>query len=176
MAETSKTSSQLRRFMRRRQFVRFTRRFEKGFTRGYVVDVGPKFFILALLTDQIRFDGFSCFRVADVRNLKADPYAAFAEAALKKLEQRAPKKPRAVVASIEELLLSANKSFPLVTIHREKKHPDACWIGKVKEISGGRVFLLEIGPDAKWDDRPTSYRLNEIIKSNLAVSMKRRFR
>lgn len=73
-----------------------------------------------------------------------------------------PKKPRVSVASIEELLLSASRVFPLLTIHREKARPDVCWIGRIEEIRRGQVSLLEIGPDAAWDDKPTSYKLNEI--------------
>jgi len=150
------------RFMRERRFIRFTRRFEQEFARGYVLDVGPKFFLIALQSDQMRFDGFSCFRLADVKNLSRDPYAAFAEAAFKKLREPSPRKPRVSVASIEELLLSANRLFPLVTVHREKVDPDVCWIGKIEGIQQRQVALLEIGPDAKWDRKPTFYKLSEI--------------
>jgi hypothetical protein len=148
--------------MRKRQFIRFRRRFEQGFVRGYVLDVGPKFFLLALQSHQIRFDGFSCFRIADAKNLRPDPYAAFTEAALKKLKEPTPKKPRVSVASIEELLRSASKLFPLLTIHRERVDPDVCWIGKIEDILQGKVSLLEISPAAKWDRKPTFYKLNEI--------------
>lgn len=148
--------------MRKRQFVRFARRFEQGFARGYVLDVGPKFFLLALQGDQMRFDGFSCFRIADVKNLKPDPYTAFTEAALRKLKERAPKKPRVSVASIQELLFSATKLFPLLTIHRQRVDPDVCWIGKIEDVRQGQVSLLEINPDAKWDRKPTFYNLSEI--------------
>jgi hypothetical protein len=162
MKNVSRTASRLKRFMHKRQFVRFTRSFEQGFARGYVLDVGPKFFLLALQSDQMRFDGFSCFRVADVRNLSRDPYAAFEEAAFKKLREPIPKKPRVSVASIEELLLSAKRLFPLLTIHREKVDPDVCWIGKVEGMRQRQVALLEIGPDAKWDRKPNSYKMSEI--------------
>jgi hypothetical protein len=165
MKKVFRTASQLTRFMRKRQCVRFTRRFEQGYARGYVLDVGPKFFLLlALQSDKVRFDGFSCFRVADVKNLGPDPYAAFIEAALKKLKEPMPKKPRVSVASIEELLLSATKLFPLLTIHRERVDPDVCWIGKSEEIGQGQVSLLEIGPDATWYRKPTRYKLNEITQ------------
>src|SRR5260370_24556306 len=150
------------RFMRERRFIRFTRRFEQEFARGYVLDVGSKFFLIALQSDQMRFDGFSCFRVADVKNLSRDPYAAFAEAAFKKLREPSPRKPRVSVASIEELLLSANRLFPLVTVHREKVDPGVCWIGKIEGIQQRQVALLEIGPDANWDRKPTFYKLSEI--------------
>jgi hypothetical protein len=162
MKKSSRTASQLARFMHSRQFVRFTRRFEQASVRGYVLDVGPKFFLLAVESDQVRFDGFCCFRARDVKNLRRDPYAAFAEAAFKKLKEPMPKKPKVSVSSIEELLLSANRAFPVLTIHRETVDPEVCWIGKIKEIQRGQVALLEIGPDAKWDRKPTFYKMNEI--------------
>ena len=62
-----------------------------------------------------------------------------------------PRKPRVSVASIEELLLSANHAFPLVTIHREQVDPDVSCIGRVMGIDRGRVSLLEISADAIWE-------------------------
>src|SRR4051812_37948595 len=130
-------SHQLQEMLRRRQLVRFSRRFEESPVRGYVLDVGPKFFLLALVSDRIWFDGFECFRIADVSKLKPDSYAAFAEAALKKRGERVPKKPRLNLESIEDLLLSAGRPFPLVTISREQDDPGACWIGRVKSVQRG---------------------------------------
>jgi len=146
--------------------IRFSRRFEAGRVRGYVLDIGPQFFLLALVSDRIRFDGFECFRIRDVKNLEPDPYAAFAEAALKKRGLRRPKKPSVSVASVDRLLLSAARTFPLVTIHTEAKDPDVCWIGRVLNINRGRVSMLEIGPDAMWDKTPSEHRLNEITRVN----------
>jgi hypothetical protein len=162
----NKNSSRLKRAMRNRRLVRFRRRFEPGTVRGYVLDVGPKFFLLALVSDRIWFDGFECFRIGNIRDLISDPYAKFAEDALKKRNERMPKKPMVSVHSIEELLLSASKAFPLVTIHREKVDPDVCWIGRVVGIDRGRVSLLEIRPGAEWDDSPSKYRLREITRVN----------
>ena len=159
-------SSQLVDAMYRRRLIRFSRRFEDSAIRGYVLDVGSHFFLLALLSDRIWFDGFECFRVNDVRDVKPDLYASFAEAALKKRREPRPKNPHVSVANIEELLQSAGRAFPLVTIHREQVDPDACWIGRVLGITGGRVSLLKISPDATWDDTPCEYRLNEITRVN----------
>ncbi len=86
------------------------------------------------------------------------------EAALRKRGERRPRKPRVSVASIEDLLLSAGRAFPLVTIHREQVDPDVCWIGRVLGVNRGRVSLLKIDPDAKWEDAPTEYRLSEITR------------
>jgi hypothetical protein len=156
------TSARLRKFMRERKFVRFSRKFEQGYVRGYVLDVGPKFCMVATLGHGIRFDGFGCFRITDLRDLKADPHAAFHAAALRKMGARAPKKPSVSVASTPELLLSANKCFPLVTIHRETVRPGSCWIGKIEHVDETSVSILEIAPGAKWDKKPTSYKLREI--------------
>lgn len=81
---------------------------------------------------------------------------------MKKLDEPMPRKPKVSVAGIEELLLSAGKTFPLITIHREGTRPEACWIGKVKSIADGNLFLWEIGPDARWDRKPGCHKLSEI--------------
>jgi hypothetical protein len=164
MAKTS--LSQLQEALRARQFVRFSQRFENYPIRGYVLDIGPRFFLMALVSDRLWFDGFECFRLSDVSGVMADPYARFAEAALRKRRERVPKKPRVSVASIEELVLSAGRVFPFVTIHREKVDPSVCWIGRILGVEQGRVSLLEISPDATWEDKPSTYQLKEITRVN----------
>ena len=75
--------SQLEDALRARRFIRFSRKFEDSAIRGYVLDIGPKFFLMALVSDRLWFDGFECFRVSDVNGLRADPYTHFAESALR---------------------------------------------------------------------------------------------
>jgi|SRR5579859_1483647 len=157
-------SLQLKEFMRSRRLVRFNRRFEEGTVRGYVLDVGPKFFLMALVSDQIWFDGFGCFRVSDVRQLRVDPYSRFAEEALKKRGEKKPGKPRVSVKTVQDLVLSAGRSFPLVTLHREEIDPDVCWIGRVLEVTPEIVTILEICPDGSWESSPEKYRLSEITQ------------
>ncbi len=132
--------------------------------RGYVLAVGPKFFLLALLDDRVRFNGFECLRIRDVKGLKADPNAVFAEAALKKRDEHLPNKPRVSLATLAELLRSANRKFPLVTIHREQVDSSICNIGRVVGLGEKSVSLLEIGADAVWEKLPNAYRLNEITR------------
>jgi hypothetical protein len=111
-------------------------------------------------------DGFECFRISDVRNLKADPYAVFAEAALNKRGERKPKKPHIDISDVSAILISASRVFPLVTIHRERIEPQVCYIGRVLSIRNGRLLFLEIGPDAQWEDFTTEYRVGEITRVN----------
>ena len=150
---------------REKVLVRFTRPFEQGWVHGYVIDIGPEFFLVALISDAIRFDGFQCFRLSDVRRLQVpSEYAAFVQAALQKRGERVPKRPRLAVSSLSKLLLTASRAFPLITIHREKVNPDICQIGRLVGLRNGLVSLLEIGPDATWDDKPEIYRLSEITR------------
>jgi hypothetical protein len=160
-------STKLAAALRDNTLVKFARppAYQDGSVNGYVLEIGPRWFVLALVGEGIRFNGFQCFPLSDVRELQVPhPYAAFAEAALKKRRERVPKKPRVRIDSIEELLVSAGRAFPLVTIHREKVDPDICEIGRVVQVKDGRVSLLEINPDATWDKEPKQYRLRDITR------------
>jgi len=160
-----KKKSLLARALRDKLLVRFASALDRGTVNGYVLDIGPQFFLIALLSDGLRLNGFQCYRLSDVRKLQVpDKYARFHEAVLRKRGQRTPKKPPVVVSSLAELLLTANRAFPLVTIHRERVDAGACWIGRVVGLRKGRVTLLEIGPGAVWDDRLETYRLSEITR------------
>lgn len=97
-------------------------------------------------------------------DVRPDPYAHFAETALQKRCEHMPKKSRLSVASIEELLSSASRVFPLVTVHREPVDPDVCWVGRILSVERGRVSLLEINPDASWEEKPNHFRLSEITR------------
>jgi hypothetical protein len=150
--------------MNDRQLVRISRRFEDSPVRGYVIDVGPQFFLLCLISDRLWFDGFECFRITDVLSIQADPYLGFAEKALKKRGERRPRKPKVDLQSVESILLSANKVFPLLTVHMEKSDPDVCYIGQVCEVAKGKVSLLGIDPHAKWDHEPDEFRISKITR------------
>ena len=139
--------SQLALALRDKMLVRFASAFERGTVNGYVLSIGPKFFLIALVSDGLQLNGFQCYRFSDIRKLQVpDKYARFHEAVLKKRGQRIPKKPPVDVSSLAKLLLTANRAFPLVTIHRERVDRSACWIGRVVGLRRGRVMLLEIGP------------------------------
>jgi hypothetical protein len=157
--------SQLALALRNKLLIRFASALDRGTINGYVLDIGPQFFLIALVSDGIRPNGFQCYRLSDIRKLQVpDKFALFHEAVLKKRGARFPKKPRVDVSSLAKLLLTASRAFPLLTIHREKVDASACWIGRVVELGKGRVTLLEIGPDASWDDRLKTYRFDEITR------------
>ena len=143
-------------------FVRFSRRFDDPRIRGYVLDVGEHYFLLALVSDRMWFDGFECFRIADIGDFEADEYRSFVETALAMRGEKLPAKPPISLKTIDDLLLTASREFPLVTIHREEINAQGCHVGRVVSVTGDEVRLLEINPDATWDAEPMIYRLSEI--------------
>jgi len=145
--------------------VKFYSPYEPGSTLGYVLDMGPEFFLLGFIDDHIRFNGFHCYRVSDVRKLRAPaPNAEFITNALLLRNETIDKKPDINLSDIAALLNSGSQLFPLITIHREKLNPDTCKIGKIIEIKDNVLRFLEIDPDAIWEEKPTKIRLSDITR------------
>jgi hypothetical protein len=145
--------------------VKFWSPYESGSTEGYVLDIGPRFFLLAFINDEMRFNGFQCMRFSDVRGLQAPhQYADFVVAALRRRGQTIRRKPNVDLSNLSALLNSASRLFPLVTVHRERVDAETCKIGRVAGVTKSRLSLLEIGPDALWEEKPSELRLNEITR------------
>ncbi len=68
------------------------------------------------------------------------------------------------MSSTEQLIRTAGKRFPLITIHREKADPGVCHIGQVTGVSSTSISILEVTPDAEWERSPTVYRLNQVTR------------
>ena len=132
---------------------------------GYVVAVGPEFFLLQLVADDINFDGFQAMRIAHLTTLEAPhDHVEFIERALEARGSNAPPIPAVDVTSLRSLLVSAGQAFRLVTIHRELIEPDACHIGAIEFANDEAVRLREIGPDAEWDEEIEEYALDDITR------------
>lgn len=161
----SKKKSQLLTALSNALVVKFWNPYDQGSTHGYVLDIGPQFILLGLIDDNIKFNGFQCLLISDVKRLKVpDPYEDFIVAALRKRGQSIKNKPGIDLGSLPALLKSANALFSLVVIHRERIKPDTCVIGKVIDIKENHLLFLEIGPDAVWEDKPSKIRLSDITR------------
>jgi hypothetical protein len=143
----------------------FLRPFDTASTQGYVLDLGPRFFLMATFGTGFQFDGFQCLRYSDIRKLEVPfSYAKVTEAVLAKRKTTIPAKPQVDVSNLQALLLSADQAFPFLVICREKVNPDTCEVGRLLEVDKTSVTLFGIGPDAKWQKKPTKCRLSEITQ------------
>lgn len=144
--------------------MRFRHRHETTWLRGYVLDVGPTFFLLLAVSDRMWFDGFECLRIPDVSYLAPDPTAAFMEKALELRRANRPARPPIDLQSVASILESASVVFPLATIHIEEIDPDVCYIGRVVKVGRKYLTLQEIDPHAVWESRATQYELADITR------------
>lgn len=144
-------------------------KFEDGWVNGFVTDLGLDYFAIEVISDSIRLNGFNCFRYSDITNcLIPAPHEVFLKKALTARNIARKKSPNFDISSLQNLLKSAGNAFPLITIHDDEENN--CHIGKVLDVSDVEVRLLEISPDATWDDRPTPYYLDEITRVDFGGS------
>ena len=146
------------------RLMRFHRRFEDGWITGYVIGIGPAFVMLADVSDHIRFNGFACYRLADIKNLRPAPYAEFVETALEKLGETQPETPAVSLDSVGDILTTAGALFPMVTVFAEADRPQICNIGAIVRLDGGVVWMRDIGPDAAWEAQLTARRLDDVTR------------
>jgi len=151
--------------MQSKTVVRFVSRYEEARIEGYVLDVGPKFFLMAIVDERISFNGFQCMRFSDVTRLEVPASNSdFIVAALMKRGESIESKPQIDLTSAATILDSASRIVPLVTIHTQKSQPDRCWIGRTLGATGTHEALLEIGPDAVWETIPTMKAFKPITR------------
>jgi hypothetical protein len=145
--------------------VSLTRRFEEHSELGYVLAVDSERFLLLCVSPQIRLEGFSVLRTADVAELEAPhEHAEFVEEALRLRGESVETAPDIALGDTGAAIRSAAATFPLVTLHREEVDPDACHIGAVVRVTDDSVRILEIDPDADWEEEETTYALSEITR------------
>ena len=158
--------AQLRMAQQKKLIVKFARPFEPGTFIGFVMDVGPKFFLLAVIKDGFAFEQYSFLRTKDIRNLEVPAkYSDFYKTVRVKRGDKMPPKIKVRLTDAESILRSQAGS--LVAIHRERVAPETCHIGIVESGNATYVELLEIGPDAKWQTESNYYRLNQITRIDL---------
>lgn len=157
-------STRLTAAMRERRLIRLTRAMKPGYFLGYVIDIGPKFCVMAMVTDQLWLDGYRCFRIADIAAIEHDPHASFVETVLwVRHEIRAEASPVSL-ASVADLLRSAAAAFPLMILHTELTDPHCYWVGRLMSVDRRRALVREVSPDAIWVAEPSEFLLRDITQ------------
>lgn len=148
------------------QVVRVTREAcELGGELGYVIALERDLLLLLCISNEIRFDGFVVLRVEDVSDIELPhDHADFVEEALELRGESVSEAPAIPLSDLAAALRSAGALYPLVAIHRELAATDICHIGKVVDVSESSVALIEIDPDAEWEEEVTRYALSEITR------------
>jgi hypothetical protein len=132
---------------------------------GCVIAIGEQWLLLSGFNwDGVTLDRFIALRVDDVETLEPLDHGAFKLKALQLQGLWPPPVPALPVDldTTRTLITSFAAQSPLVNIELEHDDPEAASIGTLVAITDEEVTMLEITPDAEWDDEPTSCPLGEI--------------
>lgn len=153
MAYTKFWFNGLKRQLAKNQIIEIDRRpVSKELTTGYFVGLSDQFLMLHLITDDYLLNGYAVFPLNDIKRYRlVTKWNRIAVRAMAARKLSPVSQPRIELTDMPSLLKSANKLFPLVTIHRERITDDARWIGKVGKLTEKTFELYEIDPGAKFD-------------------------
>lgn len=132
---------------------------------GFVAGVGKEWILVHVLNPDMFLDGYSALRIADLRRLerRGGP-ESFPVRALRHFGETPVVANGVDLDSIHGVVRSLAERLPLVAINMEHFDPDVCWVGRPARVGKRRLRLLEIHPDAQWDQVPTKWRLDRITR------------
>jgi len=148
--------------------VRIVRHDDVDLVDGYVVAIGARWLLLAVLDGAIVLDGHTALRLEDVRRVTRLSNGDMAQQALALREQwpSAPPVARLELDDARGLLTSLERQ-PVVTVHPENDDPDTCFVGAPAGLSGRALRLLEVTPRGVWSSRPTKHRVDGITRVDI---------
>lgn len=153
---------------RRRSIIRYRRAGldgEEGPSYGCLIDFSDTWILTRYIDDRLELDGYDAVRVADLTDVDLDfERRRFLERCLE-LKGRRAEAPRGIrLEDTRALLESADRSYPLIVVQRERAAPDECEIGKLKMIGDETYALRWITPEAEWMDDERLYRFEDVTR------------
>lgn len=132
--------------------------------RGFVLDYSDSLTLLNVLDYDFNLNGFSVVRNADIAKYKVyDKDDYFLNMALRLKSIKPARKPKIDLTDWASVLQTAQKRFPLITIHREAISNKVCYIGKLISVTEKTFSLFDIDSSANWD-RPYRRKLADLTK------------
>jgi hypothetical protein len=127
---------------------------------GYVVGMGATFALLhSVGVDATILNGYMAVPLTEMRKVRLCDEEDFLHRALRLKGIQPKPQPDILLLDFPGLLSSVKVLFPLVTLRREYKDGDLCYIGHVVNLTEKSVALRCIGRQAEWQDRyPFRYK------------------
>lgn len=126
---------------------------------GYVLEVGRRWLVLAVIGPDLALDGYACLRVADLADVRTLAHGGLTTRLLKARGQWPPPAPdleldldsgRAPLAGFVE-------QRRLVGLHYERDEPGAYFLGVPAFSRKGHLQLHELTPRAEWGGKPLRF-------------------
>lgn len=134
-------------------------------SQGFVIAVSAELLLLHSFSDRLDLDGYTAFRIRDITEFRRDFRRK--DFYLKALELKGirPVPPVGIdIESVQGLLRSIERTYPLVVIHRERVVPGECEVGRIKLTSESTYALRWISPTATWEDDDLTYQYADITR------------
>ncbi|MEZ0493504.1 hypothetical protein AB2L28_14795 [Kineococcus sp. TBRC 1896] len=143
---------------------------EVEWLEGYVVALGRRWLVLACVSTDVWPTGWSAVRLRDVSVVEPRANARFTTEALRRRDQW-PLPPVPVHLDLDSrrgLLTSLVGSEEIVALHPERRDPDVCFVGVVREVGEHWVELLEVTTAAQWETATTRRAVEAVTRIDLA--------
>ncbi len=135
-----------------RTLMKVRSRYESEGATGYVVGLGTRWALLHVVNDDVVEDGFLATSLEMLAEIApVDPEQSF----LPRVMAMRPPTARLPDVDLDDtrgLLQTAQRSFPLLTIQTEQRHPGACYIGRIASLDDDAAHLHLVSPAGEWDD------------------------
>lgn len=134
---------------------------------GYVTGVGRSWVSFATLGFGFVLDGWTLFRLKDMRKVvgrkgKSEP--PFEQKVLMARSQWPPPVLQVNLDRFADVIESVTAVSQLLTVEMEYAKPDASWVGSVCSVDDTTLSLLEVEPDAMWRRAPRLFDAEDITR------------
>jgi hypothetical protein len=147
----------------------WVKRTGRGWQRreGYVLQIGPKWMLMATPDDRVRPDGYSLLRTKDVASVtRGKTHDRLFRQHLEMHGHWPPQLPPSEVdlTGLRAAIGSLAAQFPLVCLFTEEARPNVCYIGSVTKMTDRNVEMIEITTQGEWKTTLTRWKLHAITR------------
>lgn len=149
--------------------VRVKRRGRLDHLDGYILDVGTRYALVALLANELVLDGFSVVRTDGIVDVKRRPTAAFVERVLRARNQWPPSCPVPIDLDSVVGALSSLTDAPIIEVRTDITHPHVFYVGEIVKVGKRNLHLHDVHPDGRWAPEITTFPLRDITRVDVGT-------
>jgi hypothetical protein len=138
---------------------------ERRHAEGFLVAASDAWLVLHQVSDRLDLDGYACFRSQDVTGLSATARRLEVVRRALAMKTLKPIDPGALdLSSTRSLLDSIQATHGVPVIHRERRDPQVCEIGRIRLDAEQTYTLHWLSPDAGWEPDDRVFRYDDVTR------------
>jgi hypothetical protein len=145
------------------QLVRLERPEFHDRAEGYLLEASDAWVLIHRASDRLDLDGYELYRTRDLTSVRTDArHLETLQRALAMKGIRATSPGPLDLSGTRALMESIQARFPVLVIHRERRDPHACEVGRVRLDSELTYTLHWLSPDAEWEPDDRVFRYEDV--------------